>query len=337
MSAYTQTNLVSDIEYYGSITNPDLVNPWGLLQASDNTFWVAANGSGLLLHLGPDYNQIAAVTVPGEDGVSQGTPSGIVFNGSTGFNISGSFMGPSKIIVVTEDGLILGYNPAISPSSAVARVTTADAVYKGVAIGGTGGTRLYVTNFAGGFIEQYDPNWNLVSTFTDDSLNDAGYSPFNILAYQGYLYVTYALRDDERHDDVKGAGNGFVDVFTFDGALVRRLINRGPLNSPWGLLVNNCNLYVGNFGDGRINVFNITTGSWLNSITDKNNNIISIDGLWAILPGRLPAVTSSPMSACSPCRPTPPAQCTSVIYFTAGVNGENNGLFGYILPSTHGY
>jgi uncharacterized protein (TIGR03118 family) len=306
MSQYQQINLVSDIDHYARITNPNLTNAWGLLQDIDGSFWIASNGAGLLLHLNRTYNQIASVNVPSANGTDTGSPSGIVFNNTQGFKISGSFIGPAKIIAVTEDGLITGFNPQIDPNNAHIAVTTPDAVYKGVALNGGW---LFVANFHSGYVEKYDQNWNLVSTFTDNSLNNNGYSPFNIYSYKNYIYVTFAKRDDAGHDDVKGLGNGFVDIFSLDGTFVRRLINRGALNSPWGMFIDGEELYIGNFGDGRINVFNRKSGVLLFSIMDQNDNIIAVDGLWGILPQAR-------------------GRCEKVkIYLTAGINDEDNGLF----------
>jgi uncharacterized protein (TIGR03118 family) len=306
MSQYRQINLVSDINHYAKITNPNLTNAWGLLRDADESFWIASNGAGLLLHLNRTYNQIASVKVPSANGTDTGTPTGIVFNNTQGFKISGSFIGPSKIIAVTEDGLITGFNPQIDPNNAHIAVTTPNAVYKGVALNGG---YLFVANFRTGFVEKYDQNWNLVSTFTDDSLNNIGYSPFNIYSYKNYIYVLFAKRDEDGEDDEKGLGNGFVDIFGLNGTFVRRLINRGALNSPWGIFIDGQELYIGNFGDGRINVFNRRSGELLFSITDHNDNIIAIDGLWAIVP-----------EATGRCR-------KAEIYLTAGINDEANGLF----------
>ena len=103
----------------------------------------------------------------------------------------------------------------------------AGAVYKGLAIGSNAGASfLYAANFRAGDIEMYDSSFNLVNTFTDPGVA-AGYAPFNVQTLGGSLYVTFALQDAAKHDDVAGPGNGYVDVFNLDGTFNRRLVSLG--------------------------------------------------------------------------------------------------------------
>lgn len=308
-------NLVSDIELYGKLTNDKLVNPWGLLIDRCRSFWIAANGTGYLLRLDRNYKLILTVVVPAADPeAGPGKPTGIDFNRTKGFLLSGTI--PAKIVIVSEDGVISGYNPKVDPDNAIIKVTTPDAVYKGVAIAGG---FLFAANFHSGLIEKYDQSWNAVATFTDPSLFDAGYAPFNIIAHKKYLYVAYAKQDEDKEDDEAGLGNGFIDIFNLDGLIIRRLINRGALNSPWGMFIEDEKLYVGNFGDGRINVFNLKNGQLYGPLLDKFSNIITVDGLWAILPV-LDGSKSRSSSSSSESR-------KESIYLTAGINHEANGLF----------
>ena len=57
--------------------------------------------------------------------------------------------------------------------------------------------------------------------FTDPNLPD-GFAPFGIQNINGDLFVTYALQNEEKHDDVAGPGNGFVDIFDTNGHFLRR-------------------------------------------------------------------------------------------------------------------
>src|SRR5207244_1051799 len=114
-------------------------------------------------------------------------------------------------------------------------------------------------------------------------------APFGIQNISGQLYVTYAKQNGAKHDDIAGAGNGFVDVFDTSGNFVMRLISNGALNSPWGLAfapftVNPFagSLLVGNFGNGKINAFSLTTGVFLGTLGDADNNPVTIDGLWGL-------------------------------------------------------
>ena len=153
--------------------------------------------------------------------------------------------------------------------------------------------------------------------FTDAGI-PPGYAPFNIVSIDGDLFVTYAKQDDQKHDDVAGPGNGFVDVFDTDGHLIRRFESRGQLNSPWGIARASFafgsfsgKILVGNFGDGRINVFN-NDGTFVDQLEDAHDKPLVIEGLWTLTLGG--GRNSSP----------------DTLYFSAGPNDESNGLFGTI-------
>src|SRR5437764_931740 len=147
----------------------------------------------------------------------------------------------------SENGGIDGWNPGVGatgpgPSTVteVAVKNGANAVYKGLAqaVASDGHTYLYAANFRSGRVEAYDDTFTPVELpgglFVDPRI-PAGYAPFNVQELAGQLYVSYAKQDATLHDDVAGHGHGFVDVFTNDGALIRRLVTRGHLDSPWGL------------------------------------------------------------------------------------------------------
>ena len=136
--------------------------------------------------------------------------------------------------------------------------------------------------------------------------------------------MSYAQQDGEQHDDVAGAGLGLVDVFTTEGFFVQRLIAPGgALNSPWAMLFapdrdhGSIDLLVGNFGDGRINVYDLSLrhghieATREGALGDEAGNPISIDGLWALAFGSGGAGFDA-----------------NKIYFTAGPNHEDDGLFG---------
>jgi uncharacterized protein (TIGR03118 family) len=165
----------------------------------------------------------------------------------------------------------------------------------------------------------------LAGSFTDPNL-PVGFAPFNIQNVGGKLYVTYALQDAAKHDDVSGPGNGLVDVFDTSGQLLKRFATKAPLNSPWGVALAPAGfggfggaLLIGNFGDGLINAFNPTTGAWLGSLQDGVGKAISIEGLWGLTFGN-----------------GSKAGDTHTLYFTAGIAGsgivEDHGLFGSIAP-----
>jgi len=327
---YLQTNLVSDLAGVAQFTERDLVNPWGLVHGPATPWWVADNGTGVsTLYTGQGVKVPLTVTVPVPAGSPAGTtaaPTGVIFNGNGGFNVSENGKSFSSLFIFdTEDGTISGWNPNfVDRTHAILAVDRSNvgkgAVYKGLAIGSNAsGTFIFATNFRFGRVEMFDSNFNLVGSFTDHRLPQS-FAPFGIQNIGGNLYVTFAKRNGAKHDDVAGPGNGFVDVFDTSGNLIRRLIARGSLNSPWGLALAPANfgqfsndLLVGNFGDGHINVFDPNTGAALGSLQNSGGAPIQNDGLWSLQFGNGAA-----------------AGATNELFFTAGIDGEAHGLFGKI-------
>jgi uncharacterized protein (TIGR03118 family) len=263
-----QTNLVSDLPGAAAVTDPNLVNAWGISESAGSPFWVSDNGSGLsTLYTVPGANNTPVsinslvVSIPTPAGATGGTPTGTVFNPAAGagaFQIAGQGKAaPALFLFATEDGTIAGWNPGVDPTGAVLAVDSSGngAVYKGLAIA-TSSTPiipadanstalLYVSNFHAGTIEVYDAMFHEVTlpagAFADPDL-PGGYAPFNVQVLNGKLYVSYARQDAAAHDDAAGPHRGFVDVFNLDGTPglsggAVRLVSRGPLDSPWGLAI----------------------------------------------------------------------------------------------------
>lgn len=322
---YTQTNLVSDIPGMAAVTDPHLKNPWGISFSPGSPFWVSDNGTGVSTLYQPNGSQVPlVVTIPPPEGSdAPSTPTGTVFNGTGDFVVSGNgSSGPAIFIFVTEDGTISGWNPNVDPTHAKRVVDNSrlSAVYKGLASAHTStGNFLYATNFRDGIVEMYNSHFQLVKTFTDTAV-PPGYAPFNIRNINGNLYVTFAQQSEDKKDDIAGPHHGFVDVFDTSGNKLRRLISGGVLNSPWGLALAPANfgrfsndLLVGNFGDGRISAFNPVTGAFLGQLLNRNGAVLSIDGLWMITFGNSTAPSN-------------------VLFFSAGINDEADGLFGKLQP-----
>src|SRR6266566_4365653 len=225
--AFTQTNLVADSSDTPGATptttiDPNLINPWGVAESPTGPFWVSDNGTGVTtiyngagIPAGPKLVTVAAL--PGED---PSNPTGQVFNGGGGFDISSDgTTGSSLFIFATESGTISGWNPKVDPASSVIAVDNSSngAVYKGLAIGSNhDGTFLFAANFHNGTVDVFDQNFEPVNSFTDRHLPQ-GYAPFNVQVLDGHLFVTFALQDADKHDDVAGAGHGFVDEFDLKG------------------------------------------------------------------------------------------------------------------------
>lgn len=325
---YHQSNLVSDGAVPAAHTDSALVNAWGIAFNPTGPVWIANNGSNTSTLYDGNGAAITLPTNPQQPFVVQvpGGPTGVVFNGTTGFAAAqGSLTGPARFIYATEAGTIEGWAPNVDFARTVPLVDNSahHAVYKGLALaaGGTG-PLLYATNFWSATVEVYDPSLHrvtLAGAFTDPQL-PAGYAPFGIQAIQGDLYVTFAMQDSARHDNVSGPGLGIVDVFDANGHFLRRLISHGRLNAPWGLAlapagfgkVGGC-LLVGNFGDGRIDAYDPVTGEFVGPLPRDDDQPVQIDGLWGLAFGN--GFVDQP---------------ADTLYFTAGPAFETHGLYGRI-------
>ena len=351
-NAYVITNLVSDLPKTAAVQDPNLKNAWGVaFTPAASPFWIADNATGLAtLYDGDGTTVPLVVTIPCPPAAGQGSscpptaaPNGMVRNPTT--NVSTAFLVPgtklpASFIFGTEDGTISAWTGGLTPAdNAVLAVNNSvtpnaklGAVYKGLAVGvNVNGVFLFATNFRAGTVEVYAPApagsttgfYVPVTTdggFTDPDIPD-GYAPFGIQNINGDLFVTYAQQNAQRHDDVAGSGHGFVDVFDTDGHLLRRFASRGNLNSPWGVARASFafgrfsgDILVGDFGDGRINVFD-SNGKFQGQLRDTNGAPIVIDGVWTVTLGG-GAKSSS-----------------DTLYFTAGPNRETDGLFGTITPA----
>jgi uncharacterized protein (TIGR03118 family) len=260
------------------------------------------------------------VTVPAPPGsTDHASPTGMVFNGTSAFEVAAGK--PARFIVATEDGTIAGWNPDVDAAHAVIMVNKSpDAIYKGLAL--LNG-QLFATNFHQNTLDVFNSDFSPAGSFTDTTL-PAGFAPFGVQNVGGKLLVTFAMQDEDKEDDVRGPGLGFVDLFDPATHAFTRLINGGtadsPLNAPWGMTVAPAafgpfsgKLLVGNFGDGHINAFDPTTGAFLGPLRNPSGDPIEIEGLWGLLPGFDPAERRHPY-----------------LFFTAGIDDEAHGLFGRI-------
>ena len=275
-TVFQETTLVT------SATDPDLINPWGVSFSPSGPFWVSDNGTGKsTLYNSVGAKQGLVVSMPaGSEPIT-----GQVFNGTASFN-------HDTFLFASENGTIAGWRGALGPRAEQLH-SVADAVYKGLAISNSK-DHLYAANFHSGAIDVFDSTHAApIGSFSDPNA-PAGYAPFNIQNIGGKFYVTFALQDGLKHDDVAGVGHGFIDVFNPTTDAFTRLVTGtdaggavAAINSPWGMAIAPGSfrtfagdLLVGNFGDGKINAFNPVTGAFLGTLTDTNGNPIVNPGLW---------------------------------------------------------
>jgi uncharacterized protein (TIGR03118 family) len=342
---FQQTILVANNGSYAPVlVDPTLQNAWGLAWSPGGIAWVNAQ----LGHVSELYTAEGAVVRPGVNIPSPtdtigGTPTGIVFAGGAGFKLANGQ--PAAFLFVGDDGVVSGWNGAAGNNALRIADNSSSSAYFGLALATWNGSHfLYAANFKAGRIDVWDTTFTSVNMPFNDPALPASYSPFNIQAVGSWLFVMYAKVDAEG-EEIHQVGLGIVDIFNPDGSFVKRFATGGTLNSPWGVTMTPANflddndmdddgmkgnsgnknenqddadqqplIFVGNFGDGRINVFTME-GRFLGQL-HKHHQVLEIDGLWAL--GFAPTTA---MPAIDPMR----------LYFTAGPKDETDGLFGYLL------
>src|SRR5215469_11422903 len=352
---YVVTNLTSDIPGMAPNTDPVLQNAWGVaFTPGASPFWIADNATGCsTLYDGQGVPQpqptplLVKIPLPGgkvpasackhvdpnkPPKKTPAAPTGLVWNPASTFLVPNTTM-PATFIWDTEDGTVAAWTGGLTPpdQAVLAIDNSPGAVYKGLVFGtNVHGVFLFAANFRAGTVDVIGPatdssNGMYVPVTTDGDFTDpdipAGFAPFGIQNINGDLFVTYAKQDDKKHDDVAGLGNGFVDIFDTDGHLLRRFASQGLLNSPWGGARASFafgrfsgDILIGNFGDGQINAFD-SDGNFLGTLKDSKGKPVVIEGLWTLTLGG--GRNSS----------------SDTLYFTAGINGEADGLFGTITPA----
>lgn len=344
-NSFKQTNLISDTSGTAAHTDPNLLNPWGIAFFPNQPFWISDNNSGFTTLNDQNGVSQGSFVVSGPNGSSNpASPTGIVANvAMTGFLLNSQ---PSLFIFDGEEGTISAWNGAAKTTVMVdnsANPTAATgAVYKGLAlIKNTTGSFLLATNFRSGKVEIYDTNFKQTQILGPGAFNDPslpavptgsgspGYAPFGIhvisVNNSSMAVVTYALQDVPMHDPLHIAGAGFVDLFSADGTMVRRITSDSHLNAPWGVVIPpagfgsfgaNGNLLVGNFGDGVINAYNFATGAFVDQMKNPQGTVITNVSLWDMVFG-------GGGQAGDP----------NTMYITAGLANEMHGLFAAMTPN----
>jgi uncharacterized protein (TIGR03118 family) len=346
-TGFVQTALVSDVPGFAANTDRKLVNPWSIVETPTGQFRVTANGTGRDVLLDAQGEKCGADIIipppPGSPPKTISAPTGEVSNATSGFVITvKGRSAPATLIFSSEDGTIAAWNPKLSQTQAViaADESASGAVYKGLAMGSVGSTTyLYATNFHAGTIDVFDSHF-ASHTFFSGQFTDpnapAGFAPFGIQNIGGVLFVTFAEQDADKHDDVAGPGNGFIDEFDTSGHFLMRFASGTTaggtltaLNSPFGMAVAPAgfgtfggDLLVGNFGDSHVSAFNLATGQFVAQLTDTHGNPLVLNGgfqetdtkgLWGIEFGT--------------------GVNAKTLFFAAGINDESDGLFGMVTAA----
>jgi uncharacterized protein (TIGR03118 family) len=319
-TGFAQVDLASDVPGLARVTDPNLVNPWGIAFSPTGPFWFANNSVGVSDLLdGRGQAVPLVVAIPP-------SPTGVVFNGGGGFVIGeNGLTAPSRFLFASEDGTISGWTSRVDPTHAIVAVDSSSsrAVYTGLALADSAGhTFLYAADFSRATIDVFDEDFHRVvrpGAFQNSGI-PARFAPFNIQEIGNRLFVAYAQQDDNRRDDVAGPGHGFIDVFDPEGHLLQRFASQGPLNSPWGLALAPADfgpfagaLLVGNNGDGHISAYDPGSGAFLGQLADDRGIPIVIPNLWALTFGNGHAGGDS-----------------DTLFFAGGVDYDQHGLFGAI-------
>ena len=313
LAQYQLTNLVSNQVGAAKHTDPLIVNGWGLAYGPGSPFWIADNGSGWsTLYNGSGKAQSLRVLIPAVAN-GPGSPTGIVFNGSSDFQIQGW---STFFLFATLDGTISGWAPQADFNQAHIQVnnSAAGAVYTGLAISSkASGNRLFAADTVNNKVDIYDGTFTFVKSFTDTTL-PAGFTPFGIQDINGVVYVAFA--------SATGGGGGFIETFDENGTLLKRLVQGGRLNQPWGITVATANfgplsntlLVSNNTNQGTINAYNPLTGQFVGTVKDTTGKPIVIDQLWGIEFGGGTANDGQ----------------KNQLFFTAGPSNNLAGTFGVI-------
>jgi len=364
---YTQTNLGSNTSGVAPVTDPQLINPWGISRGSGSPWWVSDNATGFsTLYNGAGAKQSLIVTIPPADPNNKktptGTPTGTIFNGSqTDFLLAPGK--PATFLFSTIDGTIAGWNATVAiaqgqapPSTHAVTVarTTDGSSYTGLTSAFIDGKRyLYAANFTKGRVDVYDNAFQPVNlskrqvdqnsydhgngnssenSFVDEKLPKS-YVPFNVQAIGNDIVVTYALHEEGSQFETDGPGLGFVDIYSSTGDLLVRLEHGDWLNAPWGVALTPLDF-------GRFS-HDLLIGQFAGGgDTESSGFIAAYDLATGKFDGLLQDASGKPLAingvwALSPGNVSPnnndaAAAPATEVYFTAGPNHGSGGLLGYL-------
>jgi uncharacterized protein (TIGR03118 family) len=362
---YQQTNLVSNVPVTpaASISDPNLINPWGLVHGPATPWWISNNAGGTsTLYNSSGLNPanpagqtpppvlvpltITALNAPGGtpgNGVvtphapsdtATGSPTAVLFNGST-TNFLVAPGKPGTFLFATEDGTIQGWNSSVNPTTAIIEVDNSQvpnkengAVYTGATIVSFGGSEyLLAANFRSGQVDVFDSNFKPIrlpdECFRLDGI-PRGFAPFNVQGIGPNIYITFAQQDSAKHDAVGGAGLGFVLIFDHQGRRLARLEHGDWFDAPWGVALAPADF--GEFSHSLL-VGNFRSGiiAAFNPLTGRFlGTVLNADSSATTIDG-LWALAFGNGGSSGP---------GNTLFFTAGPDHGTSGLFGTLTPVT---
>ena len=367
---YTQVNLVANASGVAPVTDPHLVNPWGISRSSGSPWWISDNGTGFsTLYNGAGAIVPLVVTIPKADPNSKtfptGTPTGTIANSSaTDFLLAPK--APAAFLFSTIDGTISGWNPAVgipaggSPPSKNAVIVfkaTDGSSYTGLTAATIDGRRyLYAANFNKGRVDVFNNAFQPIhlhaeshdhgddrdfdhdrdnAPFTDERL-PRDFVPFNVQTIGNNIAVTFVLHEEGNPFETDGPGLGYVDIFSSKGELLQRLEHGDWLNAPWGIAL--APLDFGAFSHDLL-IGNFSGGG----TTQGSGTIAAYDpttgkflGFVRDAAGQPLAINGlwalSPGNGASAGSSDPAGAPAAELYFTAGPDHGKGGLFGYLKP-----
>lgn len=331
------TNPESIVDNDTGITDSNLSKPWDLA-VGDGPAWVAnAHTTVATVYDANGETRNDPTAIPGSRGGSHVT--GVVQSaGTAGFRVSANgATGPADYIFSTSSGTLAAWTAGSGFGKQAVTVYTdpaGNAEYTGLALLASGGSPfLFAADFANGRIDTFDSGFNKISprgNFRDPDL-PADYKPFNIQTLGDRLAVVYAKPRvvSGALTITEGAGIGIVSLFDASGNFERRLITGGPLNAPRGIAQAPDNfgehsgkLLVANAGDGRINVFDRSTGEFVGTLNDASGTAISLPGISALAFRNGDRIGAGAGSASD-----------NTLFFTTGTVRSMESAFGRIRPA----
>lgn len=345
-NAYRQVNLVANKpEFKPQILDPLLVDGWGLAirpPGAGGHFWINNAGSGTTTTYVGDVegvplfqDELKTVYIPSSrlygsnpDRISQ--PTGMVYTGYslTDFMVAGeNVSGPSKFVFCSLDGSVTGWTTGMTRAVTKYDNSPAGSMYTGMAVTlRESGNLLYLCDFGLERTEVLDHEFRPVKTqgnWADPNV-PKGFSTYNMQWLEDRLYVMWArIGDDPGEEDVY-PGYGYISEFDAEGNHLASFEHRMELNAPWGAAIAPENfgalsgmLLISNFGDGTIVAYDRATRKFVDYLRDEAGEPVMIDGIWGILFGNGVKLGR-----------------TNHLYFAAGPNVEEDGIFGKLEPVT---